>query len=389
MLSVLASKGLVLGVLFLMTFSLGIIPVKLMSIVQRQAAESTEDGSSERRGGRKLSTYKRVLSFLSCFAAGVFLATCFLDLLPEVRKKLTIVLFDLNILSGFPLAEFIMSWGLFFILVIEQIVLSVKESHLQHSVVGEKRSLLGKPPSPPVSSSRSRTQCDDDSSDSELECSREHAIAGISDQPDMSGGEEEPTFPVNVNRQRSYSSVSQNSHHGHSHDIHFQKHKSPVRAFILLMAISLHSVFEGLAVGLQSDADQVLGIFAALVLHKSILSFSIGMNLVQSKLSPRTCVSSIFFFSITSPIGVAIGILITDMFQSTASNLADGVLQGIACGTFLFMTFFEVMPSEFNSSHDRMLKLLSLLVGYSVVTSIVFLSDEVKAPFCKMFTNPP
>ena len=158
---------------------------------------------------------------------------------------------------------------------------------------------------------------------------------------------------------------------------------------MLLLAISLHSVFEGLAVGLQSKPGQVLGIFAALVIHKSILSFSIGMNLVQSRLSFKVCIRSIFFFSITAPVGIAFGILITDMWQSTESNLADGILQGIACGTFLYMTFFEVMPSEFNSPHDRMLKLLMLILGFGVVTGILFLSDDVKAPFCKTINNDP
>jgi zinc transporter 1/2/3 len=67
---------------------------------------------------------------LSCFAAGVFLGTCLLDLLPSVRKELENILNEMKLLSGFPISEFVMVFGLFLILVVEQIILSWKENHL-------------------------------------------------------------------------------------------------------------------------------------------------------------------------------------------------------------------------------------------------------------------
>ncbi|KAL8606900.1 hypothetical protein ACOMHN_048696 [Nucella lapillus] len=381
-LSLLGSKCLVLGVLFVLTFCLGLLPVKLMTVIQRNAAASLDSGSEGGRSKAKLSTCKRVLSFLSCFAAGVFLATCFLDLLPSVRKRLITVLFEMNILTGFPLAEFIMSAGLFFILIVEQIVLLVKESRSADSEV--RRPLLGK-----ANDRRDIENASDTSYGEDHEFLRsDHSITGISDQPDI-GSVEDLRQPENsvmsTNRQRSDSNLSGHHHHHHHHHDHdgLQNH-SPLRALMMVLALSLHSVFEGLAVGLQPSTGQVLGIFAALVLHKSILSFSIGMSLVQSRLSTKVCVKSIFFFSSTAPVGVAVGILIMRFGASTTSNLADGILTGIASGTFLYMTFFEVLPAEFNNSHDRMLKLLMLLFGFGTVTAILFLSDEVNSPFCKV-----
>ena len=373
MLSLAAAKGVVLGVLFLMTFGLGLLPVKLMSVFQRNVATSQEDGGAGRRN--KVAMYKRVLSFLSCFAAGVFLSTCFLDLLPSVRKKLITAFFEMNIITGFPVAEFIMSVGLFLILIVEQIVLVMKER--KHSETNVNKPLLGK---------QSDTREDGNSDDEDNEfVQSDHSITGISDQPDIED-ERESNPSVSQTRYGGHSLHNHHhgqNHHGHSHDVSFQSH-SPLRALMLLMALSLHSIFEGLAVGLQSDAGQVLGIFAALVLHKSILSFSVGMNLVQSRLSTKICIRSMLFFSLTAPVGVGVGILITDLWESKASNLVDGILTGIASGTFLYMTFFEVLPAEFNSSNNRMLKLLMLLFGFSTVTAVLFLSDDVKVPFCKI-----
>lgn len=48
---------------------------------------------------------------------------------------------------------------------------------------------------------------------------------------------------------------------------------SVVRSLMLLLSLSLHSVFEGLALGLQSSMSSTLQIFAALAVHKSVLAF--------------------------------------------------------------------------------------------------------------------
>ena len=126
MLTVQAAKAVVVRVLFVITFVLGLLPIGLMVAMQRRIA----GGAVDRNQQKKMDTYRRILSFLSCFAAGVFLATCFLVLLPTVRKKIAIVLSSMADVTGFPLAEFITLVGLFLILIIEQVVLLFKEKRL-------------------------------------------------------------------------------------------------------------------------------------------------------------------------------------------------------------------------------------------------------------------
>ncbi len=53
-------------------------------------------------------------------------------------------------------------------------------------------------------------------------------------------------------------------------------------------------------------------------------------------------------------------------------------LQGVAGGTFLYVTFFEVLPSELGShsrrggDYSRMLKFLFVVAGYSCICGILF-----------------
>ena len=43
--------------------------------------------------------------------------------------------------------------------------------------------------------------------------------------------------------------------------------------------------FEGLAVGLQGSIDDVVSLFLVVIFHKGIIALSLGLNMVQSKLS--------------------------------------------------------------------------------------------------------
>ena len=51
--------------------------------------------------------------------------------------------------------------------------------------------------------------------------------------------------------------------------------------------------------------------------------------------------------------------------------------QGIAGGTFLYITFFEVLPHELNAPHNRMQKLLFVLLGYICICCLLFITHWV------------
>lgn len=333
-------KVLVLTGLFLMTMLLGLLPLKIVSYLRRRSGTTVNL--------HKQVVYRTTIGILNCFAAGVFLATVVLDLLPGVRESLNKALVALNATTSFPIAEFVMSFGLFLILGIEQIVLTYKENHLKNMDT-VKRPLLANDGA--ISRQQSLTES----------VRSEHSISGISDEPFQ-----------NPRRNSRVASIDDVLEESHGHEIEFPHDHSLLRSLLLLLALAIHSLFEGLAVGLQDKTEQVIQIFAALALHKSILSFSLGMNLAQSKMSFKGAIKSVLLFSVSAPIGVGIGIGIIRLWDTQASNLVQGLLQGIACGTFLYITFFEVLPHEFNNCDSRLLKVIFLLLGFSAVTAIVY-----------------
>ena len=99
---------------------------------------------------------------------------------------------------------------------------------------------------------------------------------------------------------------------------------------MLLLALSFHSVFEGIAIGLQDNAGQFLSIVIAVMVHKTVIAFSLGLNIAQSDLNFKSFIISNIIFSLASPLGVGVGILMTDLPESLMRDICNGILQGMS-----------------------------------------------------------
>ena len=302
------------------------------------------------------------------------MATCLLDLYPEVEESLTETM-D-KYLSGaeeykeFPIGACLMVAGLLMILIVDQAVMSYKESHGGIPNAPAPHNVTNNGPSLPLQelAKSSGLQMLESAHVNE---SAPDIIASENGMTDENSGTDFDAKKDMPSSRR----VSVIDHHMPLLD----DKVSPFRSLLMLAALSLHSVFEGLSVGLQDTTQGVLNIFAAVVLHKCIIAFSIGLNLVQSKLSFWAVIRSNAVFCLSTPIGIAIGILVIKFADESAAAIAGGVLQGLACGTFLYVTFFEVLPHEFNKSGDRVVKSFFVVLGFMVVNGVVLLEITMES----------
>lgn len=281
---------------------------------------------------------QRILSYCNCFAGGVFLATSLLDLLPMIEEKFRAVFNESGITIVFPVAEFTTCIGFFMVLLLEQIVHTFHERSFLHS------------------------HDHYDIKTPLLEEQNEHRDVHIrSDNGD--------SF-----------SRRQTSHDSQKDILRKKEHQTEgsIRTYILVLALSMHSVFEGLALGLIVEVDRLIQIAVAVMIHKSIIAFAMGVSMVQHKMTLGTVIKAAVIFSIMGPIGISIGIGVLDSSSLKSSNLASGILQGIANGTFIFVTFFEILQNELARKGNRLLKVLFMIVGYSVVTGLLYYANIVE-----------
>jgi len=154
----------------------------------------------------------------------------------------------------------------------------------------------------------------------------------------------------------------------HSHDMPTQVgggFEAALRGFMVVLAISLHAVFEGIAMGLTNNKRSVWLLFIAVSAHKYVISFCISMQFVSSGL--KTVLSIIYFstFALISPVGAGIGILLSETVKSEAETqtVTVTVLQALATGTLLYVVFFEVIEKERLKGTSGLIQVFFLSLG--------------------------
>ncbi|XP_061838939.1 zinc transporter ZIP1-like isoform X2 [Nerophis lumbriciformis] len=262
-------------------------------------------------------TRRRLLTLINCFAGGVFLATCLLDLLPDYLQGISAAFASAGITLQFPLPEFIVAMGFFLVLVLEQVVLAFREQSWAHA---EERQGL-------------------------LENSSVQASDGDAPPPQRRHAKEESDSAP----------------------------PSTLRAFVLVFSLSLHSIFEGLAVGLLGRGQEVLEVCLALAIHKSVISLSLAFTLAHGRLRRPLVVICLLIFAAMAPLGIGLGIGLSESETSSQGRLACYTLQGVATGTFLYITFMEILPHELGHGRGRVTKVAVALLGFAVVTAVLFI----------------
>lgn len=320
-------KLIVIFGIFLLTFVAGILPYKI-----------------GHGGPGRLDRRRRILSYLNCFAGGVFLATSLLDLLPMIREKFHAVFQERETSTVFPVAEFMTCLGFFIVLVLEQVIHTFHDSSFFHG-----HGHGGDDTTEPLLNSA-------------VPQGHVHPVSGEDSTDSFATG----TANGTANGTRGPNAIQRKETH---------ETEGSIRTYILVFALSLHSIFEGLALGLIVELDRLAQIATAVTIHKSIIAFSLGVSMVQHQMGIRTIVKATLIFSFMGPIGIAIGIAVLDSSSQFSSNLASGILQGIANGTFIFVTFFEILQQELSRQGNKLLKVLFMIIGYSIVVGLLYYAN--------------
>ncbi|XP_067664329.1 zinc transporter ZIP1-like [Haliotis asinina] len=311
-----AAKIIAIVILLVLTLVLGIIPYFIIK-------KKLDTNTSSRR--------ERILNLLNCFAGGVFLGTCLLHLMVEGNEDLEEGLSNAYNFTGFPVFQTLTGVGFFIIAGVEQLAML---------------------------------------------CMTGLAVTSLS----WNREKQEPYNEMNRTR-TSISSESRVSEQErsvvHIHDLDSLSSASGLGAFLVLIALSFHTIFDGLAVGLQQDSTEVWEVFVAISIHKSLVAFCLGLQLfkafMQNFKKPFACLC---FFSLMSPIGICIGIAVTSSdLDLDAQAIASGILQGIACGTFLYVTCFEILREAF-ASGKSVLNVFVALVGFLAMAGVKALDRD-------------
>ncbi|KRX70073.1 Zinc transporter ZIP1 [Trichinella sp. T6] len=296
-----ALKALILLLMAVITMLFGSLPLLTVTFADK------------RRSSWNFKWRPPTVCAITCASGGVFFGTCFLHLMPEAREAFEFIAKDFNF-PEIPLSEIIACIGFFLIFLLEEVTVIC---------IGKKNS-----------------------TDKVENCSSKKESKNGAGTERVESALGQPDHPVEKCSTASRDQAVDNI--------------SWIRSLTLLTSIMFHSVLEGLSIGIQTKETAALALFFAVISHKTLIAFSLGLQLVRIHRNSKKFVCfCVFLFSIASP-----AVLLFMIFSA------------LSVGTFLYITFFEIIMHELKNEQSNLLKIISMMVGCFLIGILLIMTPH-------------
>ena len=143
------------------------------------------------------------------------------------------------------------------------------------------------------------------------------------------------------------------------------------RGLVIIFAFSVHSIFDGLAIGLPNKVSDIWSMFFAISVHKLVIAFVVSMQLFDQSNRMLLVAIHMALFSLMSPIGILIVILTEDsLSENSEANPIVILLTSIATGTLLYIIFYEILQKDRCERISGFVQFLAVFIGFGVMLTI-------------------
>lgn len=168
--------------------------------------------------------------------------------------------------------------------------------------------------------------------------------------------------------------------HGHAHGAGFGLQEDSassdllrrrIISQVLELGILVHSVIIGITLGASESPKAIKPLVAALTFHQLFEGMGLGGCIFQAKFRARAVTIMAIFFTLTTPIGIAIGFGVSSIYKenSPAALIVEGAFNSASAGILIYMALVDLLSADFmNPRMQTNLKLqlcacLSLVLG--------------------------
>jgi len=122
--------------------------------------------------------------------------------------------------------------------------------------------------------------------------------------------------------------------------------------FLSEASISVHSVLIGLALGITTG-DEIVPLLIALTFHQFLEGVAIGTAAIYAGMKIRTVAILALVFSLTTPVGIAIGIGVRSSFNENdpTALYTQGILDAICAGLLIFLALGDHVNAMKSQAH--------------------------------------
>ncbi|KAL8150948.1 hypothetical protein V2J09_020756 [Rumex salicifolius] len=276
---------------------------------------------------KALSPDGDVFFMIKAFAAGVILATGFIHILPDSFEKLSSPCLKGGAWEDFPFAGFV------------AMVAAIGTLMIESTATGYYRRVHFK---------------------------GEKAVVGVDADVEHAGHVHMHTHAA----------------HGHSHGDasvvgtaevagRLELIRQRVTTQVLELGIMVHSVIIGVTLGTSGSLSTIKPLMAALCFHQFFEGMGLGGCIVQAKFKWRAVLAMATVFCLTTPLGLAIGIGITNIYKESSPTplIVQGVFDSAASGILIYMALVDLLAADFmnprlqNNPSIQLGSNISLLLG--------------------------
>ena len=142
---------------------------------------------------------------------------------------------------------------------------------------------------------------------------------------------------------------------------------SVFRCIMIVFALSFHSIFDGLAIGLQDTTAHMIQLMVAVSMHKLLIAFVVGLEIFSATKS----VSRVFLYMLPFSSMSPVGLIVAAVTKLNLSNSLVGILTGLSTGSLLYITFFEILFREkSNSKLSGLIQFMAVFTGFCLMAAL-------------------
>ncbi|KAM1212954.1 hypothetical protein ACFX2J_004433 [Malus domestica] len=164
--------------------------------------------------------------------------------------------------------------------------------------------------------------------------------------------------------------------HGHAHGSGAIAPEDSISSFeivrhrvisqVLEMGILVHSVIIGISLGASQSPKTIKPLVAALTFHQFFEGMGLGGCITQANFKSRAIAAMVLFFSFTTPIGIGVGMGISNIYNETSPSalIVEGVFNSASAGILIYMALVDLLAADF--MNPRMQSNLRIQLGANI-----------------------